>query len=181
MEELFVPIKLQEVAADIFTTPFLNSIFVDTLHTVCKNNTQWTRNKKDKLYSTQDFFFSKSEEYKDIDFLLRSEIEEKVFSHIQYFWSFDKISISQIFAVKYSLISQKSLALHNDESFISMSIKLNNNYTGANLEFPRQNFIAETIPPGNLLIWPSKLTHPHRCSDLEKGEKYSITVWTDEK
>lgn len=171
---------LKEVATDIICTPFLTKEFTDTIVNILENNTVWTRNTGDKNYSTQDFFFSKTEEYKDIHFLIEDAIQERIVPILYEIWSFDELNITQLFAVKYSLTTQKSLAIHNDDSFITMSIKLNNDYDGGVLEFPRQSFTNKEVSPGDLLIWPSRLTHPHRSTELTSGEKYSITIWTEE-
>jgi hypothetical protein len=30
---------------------------------------------------------------------------------------------------------------------------------------------------GDLLAWPSLVTHPHQTSQLRSGVKYALTVW----
>ena len=83
-----------------------------------------------------------------------------------------------IFAIKYCMEGQRSLKLHRDESFVSGSIKLNDEYEGAELIFPDQGFTNKNVEVGDLLLWPGSITHPH-CSDyLLSGEKYSMTIWT---
>ena len=58
---------------------------------------------------------------------------------------------------------------------------LNNNYDGGILTFPRQSVTNQEVKVGDLLIWPSEITHPHNSTELKGGEKYSITIWTDAK
>ena len=77
--------------------------------------------------------------------------------------------------------SQKSLHLHHDESHISGSVKLNEAYEGGVLKFPRQDFTNEELKVGQLLCWPSKITHPHLSTELRSGTKYSLTIWTQEE
>ena len=60
-------------------------------------------------------------------------------------------------------------------------MKLNDEYKGAALEFPRQEFSNLDIHVGDLICWPSKITHPHRSTQLEEGEKYSLTIWTKDE
>lgn len=82
------------------------------------------------------------------------------------------------FIIKYSIDGQKSLRKHFDDSLISGSIKLNDNYKGAELLFPRQNFSNKDIPVGWILLWPSGLQHLHYTTEITSGVKYSLTAWT---
>ena len=68
--------------------------------------------------------------------------------------------------------------MHHDDSYITGSIKLNNDYTGAELLFPRQKFSNKDVQVGDLLLFPGEVTHPHKCAPLKSGEKYSLTMWT---
>lgn len=68
--------------------------------------------------------------------------------------------------------------LHNDVSTFTLNIKLNNDYQGCDLVFPRQNFNCKDVPIGHAIIWPSTVTHPHMSTPLEHGTKYSIVSWT---
>jgi hypothetical protein len=68
--------------------------------------------------------------------------------------------------------------LHNDQSMITLNIKLNNNYKGCDLIFPRQNFSTKEIPVGYATIWPSTVTHPHYSTPLIEGVKYSVISWS---
>ncbi len=45
------------------------------------------------------------------------------------------------------------------------------------LEFPRQGASNEALEVGDLLVWPSLVTHPHGTTRLEAGVKYALTVW----
>ena len=80
--------------------------------------------------------------------------------------------------MKYSNDTQKTLGLHNDAALVTGSMKLNDDYTGATLVFPRQGLTNSEIPPGKLLLFPGPLTHGHHVSPLESGIKYSFTTWT---
>lgn len=86
--------------------------------------------------------------------------------------------IRDLFIIKYSMDSQRNLPLHHDMSLISGSMKLNEEYEGAELEFPRQGISNKDFPVGSIVLWPSSVTHPHRCNDLISGNKYSLTMWT---
>lgn len=86
--------------------------------------------------------------------------------------------IRDLFAIKYSMQSQKSLRLHHDMSLVSGSLKLNNTYTGGELVFPRQGVTNSELEVGSIIIWPGQVTHPHECKELTSGTKYSLTLWT---
>ena len=49
--------------------------------------------------------------------------------------------IRDFFAMRYSLDTQTELALHNDASMVSGSVKLNDNYQGAELSFPSDSIL----------------------------------------
>jgi hypothetical protein len=86
--------------------------------------------------------------------------------------------IRDLFIIKYSMDGQKDLPLHHDMSLVSGSIKLNNDYEGAELVFPRQGISNKDLPVGSIVLWPSSVTHPHKCEELISGTKYSLTMWT---
>ena len=82
------------------------------------------------------------------------------------------------FTMKYTVETQKSLGLHTDASLVTGSVKLNEDFEGAEVVFPRQNFSNINVPKGRCLLWPSEVTHGHYVPDLLSGTKYSLTMWT---
>ena len=82
------------------------------------------------------------------------------------------------FLIKYTMDGQKSLRLHNDASMVTGSVKLNDDYTGGVLSFPRQNITNEDIPIGKLILFPGQCTHGHTSTELLSGTKYSLTIWS---
>jgi hypothetical protein len=85
--------------------------------------------------------------------------------------------INDAFIIKYGVGKQEELRIHHDVAQVSASIKLNDSYQGAVLEFPRQNKTNESVPVGSMLTWPSLVTHPHASTPIQSGVKYSMTVW----
>jgi hypothetical protein len=81
------------------------------------------------------------------------------------------------FIIKYDMIGQQN-NLHNDVSLITLNIKLNSNYEGCDLIFPRQDFNSKIVPTGHAMIWPSTVTHPHVTNPLISGRKLSVISWT---
>ncbi len=82
------------------------------------------------------------------------------------------------FIIKYTMDGQKSLRLHNDASMVTGSVKLNDDYTGGVLKFPRQGITNEDIPIGKLILFPGQCTHGHTSTELLSGTKYSLTIWS---
>ena len=86
--------------------------------------------------------------------------------------------LRKAFTMKYSTDTQKTLGLHTDAALVTGSMKLNNDYEGATLIFPRQGVTNEDIPIGKLILFPGPLTHGHYVNELRSGTKYSFTTWT---
>ncbi len=89
----------------------------------------------------------------------------------------DYFGIQDVFVIKYEVGRQEELRMHHDVAQVSASIKLNDDYQGAELEFPRQNFSNREMKIGEMIVWPSLVTHPHRSAPILSGVKYSATVW----
>ena len=82
------------------------------------------------------------------------------------------------FIIKYEMDKQRSLRLHNDASLVTGSIKLNDNYEGGILEFPRQGVSNKDVPVGKCILFPGQVTHGHTSTELLSGTKYSLTIWS---
>ena len=82
------------------------------------------------------------------------------------------------FIIRYSMDTQRSLKRHHDASLVTGSVKLNDEYTGGELQFPRQGITNKDIPVGKCLLFPGQVSHPHLSSELESGVKYSLTIWS---
>jgi hypothetical protein len=94
-------------------------------------------------------------------------------------WPYTRISGWQSpFILKYEVNGKRNLRAHHDLSEVSFNIKLNNDYQGAELRFPRQGIDNRDIPIGWMMLWPSTVTHYHEVPDIVSGTKYSVTGWT---
>jgi len=82
------------------------------------------------------------------------------------------------FIIKYEMDKQRELRLHNDASLVTGSIKLNDDYEGGILEFPRQGISNKDIPVGKCILFPGQVTHAHTSTELQSGTKYSLTIWS---
>ena len=79
--------------------------------------------------------------------------------------------------IRYSRPGQ-DVTLHTDASLFTLNVKLNTEFEGCELEFPRQGWSNKDIPKGWCFIWPSKVTHPHKANPLISGTKYTLGSWT---
>ena len=96
----------------------------------------------------------------------------------QYWVPMQHIGLRDAFTMKYTMDTQRSLGLHTDASLVTGSVKLNDDFDGADVVFPRQNFSNADIPKGRCLLGPSEVTHGHHVPELQSGVKYSLTMWT---
>lgn len=82
------------------------------------------------------------------------------------------------FIIKYEMDKQRYLRPHMDDSMVTGTVRLNDEYTGGELVFPRQNYKNTDVPVGSLLVWPSSVQHIHYSDQLLSGTKYSWVSWT---
>ena len=82
------------------------------------------------------------------------------------------------FIIKYEMDKQRELRVHNDASLVTGSVKLNDDYEGGILEFPRQGITNKDIPVGKCILFPGQVTHGHLSTKLLSGTKYSLTIWS---
>ena len=169
--------KIEQKAPYIFTTPFLTKEFSEFILNKCNELNTWGSEADDEDYSTQDIYFK--EELPDFFDTIQMGLKALVFPHLEELMYTEIPDPHQIFAIKYAAGLQTFLPLHRDESYVSGSIKLNNDYEGGELMFPEEVFSNKDMGVGELVMWPASITHPHFCNKLTSGEKYSITVWTD--
>jgi hypothetical protein len=109
---------------------------------------------------------------------LQNDLGARIWPQLQSHWPYiDYFGLNDAFVIKYAQGQQEELRIHHDVAQVSGSVKLNDDYTGAELEFPRQGFTNAEVPVGSLLVWPSLVTHPHRSAPLTSGTKYSLTLW----
>ena len=88
------------------------------------------------------------------------------------------LGLRDAFTMRYSIDTQTELGLHTDASLFTGSVKLNDNYAGAELVFPRQEFTNKDVKVGQCILFPSMVTHGHKVLPLRGGKKYSLTMWT---
>jgi len=125
----------------------------------------------------------KGQELRLKEFGLWDELEEHWNTHIypivHDFWTPCHMwGMRDAFLIKYEMDKQRDLPLHNDASLVTGSVKLNDDYEGGVLEFPRQKFSNKDIPIGKCILFPGQVTHGHLSTSITKGTKYSLTIWS---
>lgn len=102
----------------------------------------------------------------------------RIWPQLQTEWPYiDYHGVRDVFVIKYELGVQEHLRIHHDVAQVSASAKLNDGYDGAVLDFPRQGVTNESAAVGELVVWPSLVTHPHQATPLQRGVKYGLTIW----
>lgn len=111
---------------------------------------------------------------------LENDVGHRLWPTLRRWWPLvDYHGLRDAFVIKYENGQQESLREHHDVAQVSASIKLTADYQGAELEFPRQRFVNIDTSVGDILVWPSLVTHPHRTNPIVSGVKYGLTVWCE--
>jgi hypothetical protein len=94
------------------------------------------------------------------------------------YWKTSTKGLRDSFVIRYRTTGQRKLAVHHDSSVVSGGVKLNDNYVGGELYFPRYNITNVDVPIGKVLLFPGQVTHSHESKELLDGTKYSLVMWT---
>ena len=110
--------------------------------------------------------------------LVQEDFGTRIWPQLQTVWPYvDYYGLRDAFVIRYAPGQQESLRIHHDVAQVSGSIKLNDGYSGAELVFARQGFDNSGLGVGEMLAWPSLVTHPHETTRIVSGVKYALTVW----
>lgn len=163
---------------DIIIMPFWTEQFCSELVEVCEQHTNRFIIDKNRYYFTEEMPLSK------ISLLLLENFAEhckkSLISIMKKEWEFieDEIyGIDSPYIIRYRKEACTKIDIHCDNSVVSLNVKLNSNYNGCDLNFPRQNFTAKDVPVGHVMLWPGKVTHPHKTDKLVDGVKYSFVAF----
>lgn len=111
---------------------------------------------------------------------VQDDIGMRVWPQLQRVWPLIEYrGVRDAFVIRYLPDEQESLRIHQDIAQISATVKLNDDFEGAALVFPRQGYDNSQQPVGSLLAWPSLVTHPHEAAQLTSGVKYGLTIWCE--
>jgi len=164
------------VAPEILVSTFLTEQQCQEIIALAEHNGQWGSLSYDKFPAQEIRLNEVSQEYYD---LIADMFMTRIAQICEEYWHpMEMIGIRDIFVMKYSREGQVSLNLHTDASLVTGSVKLNEDYRGAELVFPRQNFSNIDTQAGDVILFPGEVTHGHQCKELLEGVKYSLTIWT---
>ena len=166
-----------EVAPDIITMPFWTPEFCATVIRAAQAAGGFEHESSDPVGSYDLSLAAISPRLFEA---LEQDIGARLWPAIREWWPIvDYHGLRDAFVIHYALGQQETLRLHHDVAQVSASIKLNSGYQGAELVFPRQGFSNAEVPVGDVIAWPSLVTHPHESLPLRAGEKFSLTIWCE--
>lgn len=164
------------VAPETLVSEFLTEEHCKEIIRLSEENGQWGSLTYDKFPAQEIRLKLISQEYYNlVSDMFMTRIKEIC---EEYWHPMEMLGIRDIFVMKYSQSGQTSLNLHTDASLVTGSVKLNEDYRGAELVFPRQDFSNINTKAGDVILFPGEVTHGHRCNELLEGVKYSLTIWT---
>jgi hypothetical protein len=96
-------------------------------------------------------------------------------------WHFQMAYKEAFNFVKY--LPGKYFKLHGDHGpyytcTVSAVVYLNDDYTGGEIEFPRQG-IKIKPEAGDIIVFPSNFVYEHASCEIFEGTKYSVVIMTD--
>ncbi|MEO5899442.1 MAG: hypothetical protein ABIR68_04835 [Ilumatobacteraceae bacterium] len=165
------------VAADVVTTPFWTPSFCATIIRAAEAIGAFEPDDDDPVPGHEVSLAVISPRLFEA---VQQDIGWRIWPRLREVWPYiDYHGLRDVFVIRYALGEQESLRIHHDVAQVSASVKLNDDYIGAELAFPRQGFTNAAVPVGELLAWPSLVTHPHQTEQLRSGVKYALTVWCE--
>ena len=160
---------------DMLVVDFMTQEQCERLIDLADNNGNWDSLQYDK-FPAQEIRLKELGLWEE----LNKKWEEFIVPIVEEYWKpMEMYGLRDAFVMRYNLETQKDLPLHTDASLVTGSIKLNDDYEGADLFYPRQNISNKDIPVGKMILFPGAVTHGHECLPLSKGTKYSFTIWSN--
>lgn len=109
---------------------------------------------------------------------VQDDLGARIWPQLQDVWPLiDYHGLRDAFVIRYAQGEQEALRAHHDVAQVSATVKLDDDYEGAELRFPRQRVDNRDVAVGALLAWPSLVTHPHEAAPLRRGVKHGLTIW----
>lgn len=166
--------KIDYLSEDMLVVDFMTQDQCERLIELADKNGEWGSLSYDK-FPAQEIRIKELGLWKELEKAWQNYIVPTV---EKYWKPLEMYGLRDGFVMRYSLETQKNLNLHHDASLVTGSIKLNDDYIGADLLFPRQGITNKDIPIGKCILFPGQLTHGHECLPLIHGIKYSLTIWS---
>lgn len=176
MKNFFIPqySKVHIMEKDMLLVDFMTQSQCERMIDLADEHGGWGQLSYDK-FPAQEIRAKELGFFDELD----SYWKKHLYPIIEKHWApIEMYGIRDAFVMRYSLDTQVSLSYHNDASLVTGSVKLNNDYEGAELVFPRQSITQKDVPVGKCILFPGMVTHGHECTELKSGVKYSLTMWS---
>jgi len=170
----YLTLEYDEVAPDMLCTDFLTDMQCSYLIHKSESYGKWGELDGDK-FPAQEIRLRQLGLWHEYERLWHEKLGKIA---EQYWVPMQHIGLRDAFTMRYTMNTQRTLGLHTDASLVTGSVKLNEEYEGAELVFPRQDFSNINVPRGRCILFPSEVTHGHEVKELISGQKYSLTMWT---
>ena len=173
--------KILSFDQDILITPFYTEDYCQTIVNFCKQYSNYFVNtgpQYDDPYSNNSLYLDR------ISPLLFDQYVNHFMSKITpvvnklFLWDRNIEGFFSPFINRFSPDTQSFMPLHCEESRISIVVKLNNDFQGGFLNFPRQKITSQNLPVGHAFVFPGMVTHPHYVDTLISGQRFTLTGFT---
>ena len=163
---------LKEEGTDLYTWPLFTKEFCEMIMEEAEEAKVWTVDRHDN-YPTTDFVLDKI----GLNDLYMKVLREYGSPVARFVWgmtgdSWDKNMTAENFLAKYTPSAQGHLDSHIDDSNYSITLALNNDFTGGGTWYHRQQTLIKA-PTGHVCLFPMP-THKHSGRYIDSGTRYII-------
>ena len=173
---LFIPSygKFDVINKDMLVVDFMTQSQCEDLINIADKHGNWSSLNYDK-FPAQEIRMKQLGLWQELE----KHWQKHLYPIIEEYWSpIEMYGLRDAFVMRYAMDTQTSLANHHDASLVTGSVKLNDDYEGAELIFSRQNVSNADVAVGRAILFPGQVTHGHECVPLKSGVKYSLTMWS---
>jgi GR25 family glycosyltransferase involved in LPS biosynthesis len=174
--DLYLPThnKIDIIEDDMFVVDFMTQSQCEDLIAIADKHGGWGSLSYDK-FPAQEIRMKELGLWDELE----AHWQKHLYPVIERYWKpMEMYGLRDAFVMRYALDTQVSLSHHTDASLVTGSVKLNEDYEGADLVFHRKNVTNKDIAVGRCIMFPGQVTHGHECLELIKGTKYSLTMWS---
>lgn len=166
---------------DIIVTPFYTKEYCETIVDFCKNYSGKfiiTGTEYDDPYSNYSLYLDRISPLLFEQYVLHFMSRITPVVNRLFVWDRNIQGFFAPFINRFSTDTQSSMPLHCEESRVSIVVKLNEDFQGGLLNFPRQKVTSQDLPVGHAFVFPGMVTHPHYVDQLTAGQRFTLTGFT---